>query len=206
MTVQVKICGVTRVEDAEASIAFGAEMIGLNFYSPSPRYLSMERAQEIRRAIGRRAVVIGVFVNAPRDYIGERLRELELDQLQFHGDEDERALVGWPVEVIRAFRLRADAPQLTLPTTAANYVLLDTFHPGVYGGGGRARPLAGLERIDLTHVFISGGLTPANVGAAAALDPYAVDVASGVESAPGIKDPDKLRSFIANAKSCRANT
>ena len=203
MHVRVKICGVTRVEDAEAAIALGVKMIGLNFYPPSPRCLSIDRARELRRAIGRRAIVIGVFVNASRDYIDERLRELDLDLIQFHGDEDESALIGWPVKVIRALRLRANVPDAALPPTVADYVLLDTFHPGLYGGSGQARPLAGLERLDLARVFISGGLTPANVGAAAALHPYAVDVASGVESAPGVKDPAKLRSFIANAKSPR---
>jgi phosphoribosylanthranilate isomerase len=203
VNVLVKICGVTRVEDAESAIALGAEMIGLNFYPPSPRCLSIDQAREIRRAIGARAIVVGVFVNASRDYVEERRRELDLDMIQFHGDEDESALSGWPVKVIRAFRLRADAPYAALPVTRADYILLDTFHPELYGGSGRARPLIGLERLDLTRVFISGGLTPANVGAAAALRPYAVDVASGVESAPGIKDPDKLRSFIANAKSPR---
>jgi phosphoribosylanthranilate isomerase len=199
----VKICGVTRVEDAESAIALGAEMIGLNFYPPSPRCLSIDQAREIRRAIGSRAIVVGVFVNAGRDYVEERRRELDLDMIQFHGDEDESALSGWPVKVIRAFRLRTDAPYAELPVTRADYILLDTFHPGLYGGSGRAHPLTGLERLDLSRVFISGGLTPANVGAAAALRPYAVDVASGVESAPGIKDPNKLRSFIANAKSPR---
>jgi len=203
VNVLVKICGVTRVEDAESAIALGAEMIGLNFYPPSPRCLSIDQAREIRRAIGARAIVVGVFVNASRDYVEERRRELDLDMIQFHGDEDESALSGWPVKVIRAFRLRADAPYAALPVTRADYILLDTFHLELYGGSGRARPLIGLERLDLTRVFISGGLTPANVGAAAALRPYAVDVASGVESAPGIKDPDKLRSFIANAKSSR---
>lgn len=147
--------------------------------------------------------MVGVFVNAGRDYVEERRRELDLDMIQFHGDEDESALSGWPVKVIRALRLRADAPDAALPVTRADYMLLDTFHPGLYGGSGRARPLTGLERLDLSRVFISGGLTPANVGAAVALRPYAVDVASGVESAPGIKDPNKLRSFIANAKSSR---
>jgi len=201
--VMVKICGVTRVEDAESAIALGAEMIGLNFYPPSPRCLSIDRARKLRRAIGARAIVVGVFVNADRDYVEERRRELDLDLIQFHGDEDERALSGWPVRVIRAFRLRADAPDTALPVTRADYVLLDTFHPGLYGGGGLARPLTGLERLDLSRTFISGGLTPGNVGAAAALRPYAVDVASGVETAPGIKDHDKLMSFIANAKSSR---
>lgn len=199
----VKICGVTRVEDAESAIALGAEMIGLNFYPPSPRYLSIDHAREIRRKIGARAMVVGVFVNADRHYIEERRRELGLDMIQFHGDEDESALSGWPVKVIRALRLRDAAPDAALPITRADYMLLDTFHPGLYGGSGHARPLTGLERLDLSRVLISGGLTPANVAAAAALRPYAVDVASGVESAPGIKDHDKLRSFIANAKSPR---
>jgi phosphoribosylanthranilate isomerase len=203
VSVRVKICGITRVEDAEAAIALGAEMIGLNFYQPSPRCLTIERARAIRDAIGRRATVVGVFVNAGRDYIEERLRELDLDMIQFHGDEDESALLGWPVKLIRAFRLRADAPDAALPTTAADYTLLDTFHAGLYGGTGQARPLAGLARFDLARVIISGGLHPANVAQAAALKPFAIDVASGVESAPGVKDPAKLRSFIANAKSSR---
>jgi phosphoribosylanthranilate isomerase len=200
VSVRVKICGITRVEDAEAAIALGAEMIGLNFYPPSPRCLTIDRAREIRHSIGRRAIVVGVFVNAGRDYINERLRELDLDMIQFHGDEDERALLGWPVKLIRAFRLRADAPDAALPATAADYMLLDTFHPGMYGGTGQARPLAGFERFDLARVIISGGLVPTNVAEAAALKPFAIDVASGVESAPGVKDPAKLRSFIANAK------
>ncbi len=203
MSVRIKICGITRVEDAEAAIALGAEMIGLNFFPPSPRCLTIDRAREIRHAIGRRAIVVGVFVNAERESINERLHELDLDLIQFHGDEDEAALRGWPVKVIRAFRLRAAASDAVLPATAADYTLLDTFHPGLYGGTGQARPLAGLERFDLSRVIISGGLDPANVAQAAALKPYAIDVASGVESAPGIKDPAKLRSFIANAKLSR---
>jgi phosphoribosylanthranilate isomerase len=220
VSVRIKICGITRIEDAETAIALGAEMIGVNFYPPSPRYLTIDRAREIRHAIGRRAIVIGVFVNADRDHINQHLRELDLDMIQFHGDEEEHALLGWPVKVIRAFRLRADSHEFergkdasadtfpsgkveTLPATAADYTLLDTFHPGLYGGSGEARPLAGLARFDLARVIISGGLNPDNVAEAVALNPFAIDVASGVESAPGIKDPAKLRSFIANAKLSR---
>jgi phosphoribosylanthranilate isomerase len=203
VSVRIKICGVTRVEDAELAIALGADMIGLNFYPPSPRSLTLDRAIEIRGAIGRRCQVIGVFVNATREYIGERLRQAGLDLLQFHGDEDEGALAGWPVKVIRAARLRAEIPAELIARTTADYVLFDTFHPELFGGTGRTRPLAGLENLDLGRVFISGGLTPDNVAQATALNPFAVDVASGVEAAPGIKDPSKLRSFIANAKSAR---
>jgi phosphoribosylanthranilate isomerase len=201
MSVRIKICGVTRVEDAELAATLGAEIIGLNFYPPSPRFLTLERAREIRRAIGTRCLVAGVFVNADRSYVEERRRELALDLIQFHGDEDDRALSGWPVKVIRALRLRADTECAPLPHCAADYLLLDTFHPGRFGGTGQARALDGLDRLDLTRVFLSGGLTPTNIRTATALHPYAVDVASGVESAPGIKDPSKLRSFIANAKS-----
>jgi phosphoribosylanthranilate isomerase len=206
VSVRVKICGVTRVEDAEIAAALGAEIIGINFHPPSPRYVSVERAREIRDAVAGRCLVAGVFVNATRGYVAERLHEAGLDMLQFHGDEDESELAGWPVKVIRVLRLKAglhgDSGSSTLlARTKADYVLLDTFHPQLYGGTGEARPLDGLKGLDLTRVFISGGLHPGNVAEACALRPYAVDVASGVECAPGVKDPAKLRSFIANAKS-----
>ncbi|HYB91812.1 MAG TPA: phosphoribosylanthranilate isomerase [Candidatus Binataceae bacterium] len=200
---RVKICGITRIEDADAAVAAGADMVGLNFYAPSPRYLTVERALAVREAVGRRAGVVGVFVNAAREYIEERRRALGLDLIQFHGDEDESALAGWPVPVIRALRIGAGEARAALATTHADFLLLDTFHPGLFGGTGRARPLAELAGLDLSRVFLSGGLTPENVAEAASLGPYAVDVASGVESTPGVKDHSKLRSFIENAKSAR---
>ncbi|MGH7932204.1 MAG: phosphoribosylanthranilate isomerase [Candidatus Binataceae bacterium] len=201
--VRIKICGVTRVADAELAIALGADMIGLNFYPPSPRSISRERAGEIARAVAGRALIAGVFVNATREYIEQRRREAALDLLQFHGDEDESALAGWPVKVIRAFRVKAGAPAGLIGKCGADFFLFDTYHPGLFGGTGRVRPLGGLGAFSLARVFISGGLSPGNVAAAAALNPYAVDVASGVESSPGIKDAAKLRSFIVNAKSPR---
>ncbi len=203
MAVRVKICGVTRAEDAEAAVAAGADFVGLNFYAKSQRYLDLERARAIRDAVGRRARTVGVFVNASREFIDERLGALALDLLQFHGDEDAPALAGWPVPVIRALRLKpGDDPARAIAASSADFVLLDT-HASGYGGSGQARALDGLERIDLSRVFIAGGLNPETVASAAALHPYAVDVASGVESAPGIKDHQKIRSFIANAKSAR---
>jgi phosphoribosylanthranilate isomerase len=201
VSVRVKICGVTRAADAELAAALGAEMIGLNFYPPSPRCVPLERAREIRRVIGSRCLVVGVFVNATRDYIKERLHEAGLDLLQFHGDESEDAVAGWPVKTIRAIRLKPDTPTCNMTQISADYLLLDTFHPELFGGTGRTRPLDALRGVDLGRVFISGGLSAENVREAAALRPFAVDVASGVESAPGVKDPVKLRSFIANAKS-----
>ncbi|HJU27704.1 MAG TPA: phosphoribosylanthranilate isomerase [Candidatus Binataceae bacterium] len=203
MSVRVKICGITGAEDAELALSFGADIVGLNFYPSSPRSLTLERARPIREIIGNRCEVVGVFVNAPRDYVADRMRELRLDALQFHGDESDDDLAGWPVKVIRALRLKSADSFAAIAGCNADYVLLDTFHPALFGGTGVARSLDGLDKIDLGRAIISGGLTPDNVAAAAALRPYAVDVASGVESAPGIKDPSKLRSFIVNAKSAR---
>jgi phosphoribosylanthranilate isomerase len=203
MTVRVKICGVTCIEDAEAAIVAGADLIGLNFYRPSPRYLDRAGARAIREVIGHRAQVVGVFVNEARSVIGECAHDLGLDMLQFHGDEEEGALSGWTLPVIRALRLRTGEALVAISRTHADYVLLDTFNSGLYGGSGVARPLEELKQLDLSRVFISGGLNAANVAAAAALGPYGVDAASGVESTPGTKDHLKLRSFVANAKSTR---
>jgi len=200
MTVQVKICGVTRMEDANAAVSAGADFVGFNFHAPSPRFVDLEAAKPLRDVIGAKAKVVGVFVNADRKFIEERLRELRLDLLQFHGDEQESALAGWPVPVIRAVRVQP-GNAIQIRHTRADYVLIDTYNPNLYGGTGVARPLDDLRGLDLSRVFISGGLHPDNVADAAALGPYAVDTASGVESAPGVKDHSKLRSFVIHAKS-----
>jgi phosphoribosylanthranilate isomerase len=203
VSVRVKICGITRVDDAVAAVAHGADMIGLNFYPPSPRSLTLDRAQEICRAIDHRCEIVGVFVNADREHIAEHLNALHLDMLQFHGNEDDEALAGWPVKVIRALRIKIGSPLDAIVSSMADYVLLDTFHPTLFGGTGQTRSLAELKGLELSRTFMSGGLNPDNVSEAAALHPYAVDVASGIESAPGVKDTSKLRSFIRNAKSTR---
>ncbi|MDO8433345.1 MAG: phosphoribosylanthranilate isomerase [Candidatus Binatus sp.] len=200
MSVRVKICGITRVEDADAAIAAGADMLGLNFFAPSPRYLALDCARVVRDAIGARAGVIGVFVNADRTYIEEYRRALSLDLLQFSGDEDDAMLRGWPIPVIATRRIAAGAQ---VAPSASDFVLLDVFDTKLYGGTGRRIPLDDLRALDLSRTFVAGGLTPDNVGEVAALNPYAVDCASGVESSPGVKDHDKIRSFVINAKRAR---
>jgi phosphoribosylanthranilate isomerase len=203
MKVKVKICGVTRAEDARAAAQFGADLLGLNFYAPSPRAVTLERASEIRDSVNGGHKFVGVFVNASREYVEERVRELRLDFIQLHGDEPDSMMTGWHIPVIRAIRLAPGAKFDPRRDFTADYILLDTFHPALYGGTGKGRPLSDLRGLDLSRVFISGGLTPDDVAEAAVLSPYAVDVASGVESAPGIKDHHKLRRFIENAKSAR---
>jgi len=203
VSVKIKICGVTRVDDALLACELGADLIGLNFYRPSPRYLPLESALKIKQAIAGRAALVGVFVNAERSFIERILTELALDFIQFHGDEEEGALAGWPVPTIRAYRIRSETLAELIRRSRADYVLIDSYDPALFGGTGRALPLAMLKGIDLGRTIISGGLAPDTVADAAALNPWAVDVASGVESAPGMKDPSKLRSFIVNAKSSR---
>jgi phosphoribosylanthranilate isomerase len=203
MSVKVKICGITRVEDARAAIEYGADMIGVNFYAPSPRAVSIERAREIRDAFDAAHKVVGVFVNASREFVTRCIEAVGLDLLQFHGDEPESFFEEWEVPVIRAIRMKDGEIFDPVAYPSSIYTLLDTFHPGFYGGTGAKRQLSDLRGLDLTRSIISGGLNPDNVCEAVELSPYAVDVASGVESAPGIKDHDKLRRFIRNAKSAR---
>jgi phosphoribosylanthranilate isomerase len=209
--VKVKICGLTRVEDAEAACECRADVIGLNFHALSPRFVSLERALEIRTAIGGQALVAGVFVKPEREFVERMLRQLNLDMLQILGDESGELLEGWPVPVLRPLSLRpGQAATDLLPRGGGfvlrdfvlrDFVLIDSYDPRLYGGTGRAIPIDDLRKLDLRHCFVAGGLTPETVKAVAALGPYGVDVASGVESAPGIKDHVKLRSFIENAKS-----
>ena len=200
MTVRVKICGITRVEDARAAIDAGADMIGLNFYAKTPRYIDLDRAREIRAAVGSRATVVGVFVNAERTYIDERLRAAALDMIQFSGDEDDAALAGWPVPSIVVRRLK---PGESMTPHRADYVLLDALDAKLHGGTGIRIALDQLRALDLSRAFVAGGLNPDNVAEVAALGPYAVDCASGVESSPTVKDHDKLRRFVNNAKRSR---
>lgn len=207
MSVRVKICGVTRVEDALAAADAGADLLGLNFYAKSPRCVTLAQALEIRHAVKRRVKLVGVFVNASRQEIVEIGRELTLDFVQLHGDEPEDHLAGASLAVIRALRLKpgtsADDFTRMLERTRADLVILDSYASSLYGGTGVALDPQALARFDLSRALIAGGLNPETVAKAARLNPYGVDVASGVESAPGIKDHRKLRSFIVNAKSAQ---
>jgi len=207
MSVQVKICGVTRVDDALAAVDAGADLIGLNFYPPSPRYAGLERAAAIARAVAGQAKLVGVFVGAARELVAGICGELKLDFVQLYSDEEVDAAFDLPVEVIRAFRLKPGRSRGEFAglcaRTRAEYILLDSYDPKLYGGIGQALALGDLQGIDLSRAFIAGGLRPETVAEVVRLEPYGVDVASGVESSPGVKDHLKLRSFIHNAKSSR---
>ena len=198
---KVKICGITSVRDALLAAAAGADAIGLNFHAASPRCVSVAVAAEIARAVPRGVCRVGVFVDAPRDVVAAIARDVGLDALQFHGNEPPDFCRGWTEKTIKAVRVRDAGALAGAADYPVSFVLADAYVPGVAGGTGTRVPLAWLGGVAAERLILAGGLTPENVAEAVRqVHPAAVDVASGVESAPGVKDPEKVRRFIANAR------
>jgi phosphoribosylanthranilate isomerase len=202
VTVWVKICGVTRVEDAEFAVAAGADAIGVNFCPTSPRFCVPSEGRAIVNAVAGSVVVYGLFVNESRERIRVLVNETGVDGIQLHGDEPDALALDWAVPLLRAVRVESrDAVRRAL-AKAKNYrVLLDSPR-----GGGSGAPFdsALVEGLDLSAAVVAGGLTAENVSERIRqLRPWGVDVSSGVEREPGIKDPRRLREFISNAKSAR---
>ena len=199
----IKICGVTRVEDARLAVELGAEFIGLNFWPRSPRFLSVEAAMPIAAAVAGRTRLVGVWVDPSREEVASISETLSLDLFQFHGDQDPRAINWFPERVIKAVRVGPDLESVRLDQYGQAWgFLLDCAPPGVYGGTGESwsyERIAGLETSK--PVLLAGGLDPENVAAAIAESGVdLVDVCSGVEAAPGIKDPDLLKRFIREVR------
>ena len=203
MSVNVKICGLTSVGDALAVAGAGADMIGLMYYESSPRHVDWATAIAIARALPPQVVKVGVFVNPSTEAVQRAIAECGVSLLQFHGDESPEFCTQFGVMSLKAFRIRAAASLAELPSYPTNAWLLDAFSPTALGGTGEQFnwELA-LEAKKLGRpIFLAGGLTPDNVAEAVRrVQPFAVDVSSGVESAPGKKDPAKVRAFIAAAK------
>ena len=203
----IKICGITNLADALAACEAGADVIGLNFYRLSPRMVSVEDAREIRTRLPAGVGTFGVFVNEESREILRVMREVGLDALQLHGDEEPGVVteLARVAPVFKALRVGADFSAATLEKYAdAAGFLFDAAEgaAGQYGGTGRLADWGVAQQAARGHrIFLAGGLSPENVGAAIAqVRPYGVDVASGVESAPGLKDHERLREFIVAAR------
>lgn len=196
---RVKICGITRVEDAIAAVIAGVDAIGLVFYADSPRCVSVAKAVDIAAALPPFVSKVGLFVNAEEGEVSAALDAVPLDLLQFHGEESPAACRSHGLPYIKAVRMRE---QVNLPNVCDDYadagaLLLDSFVPERRGGSGARFDWnivpAGLRQ----RLILAGGLTPANVADAIdAVAPYAVDVSSGVEAGLGIKDAAKMDTFI----------
>jgi phosphoribosylanthranilate isomerase len=204
MSTRVKICGITNLADAQAAVEAGADALGFNFYEKSPRFVSLKTASEISRQLPPFVMRVGVFVNTPADFVLRAISKCHLTLLQFHGDEPPDFCTQFGLMSMKAFRIR-DAESLEeIPEYQTDAYLLDAFSSTAPGGTGEQFnwELAVQAQKFGKPIFLAGGLTPDNVAAAVAkAKPFAVDVSSGVESAPGKKDAAKIRAFITAARS-----
>ncbi len=205
MSIWVKVCGVTRKEDLDACIEAGADAIGFNFWPGSKRYLSPAKAKALIKRLPRSVLSVGLFVLSSPDAVARAVADSGVRAVQLHGGEDPTPFEDCGAELIQVFRVssRESLPKLPLPE-AASKVLLDAAVEG-YGGEGKSFDwsLAVEARKVLDRpMILAGGLTPENVAAAVRqVAPFGVDVASGVESAPGIKDAARIRAFVSAARS-----
>jgi phosphoribosylanthranilate isomerase len=200
---RVKFCGITRVEDAEHAVRLGAWAVGMILWGGSARVVLPQEAADIADAVRRRAESVGVFVNEELDAVVTLADQIGLTMIQLHGDEGpvyaETVARRTGCRVIKAVRVRSNADIQALNAFRTDYHLLDSYVQGVRGGSGEtfAWDIA-LAHRGKVPVILSGGLTPDNVAeAAAVVGPFAVDVSSGVESAPGVKDHALMSAFAA---------
>ncbi|MGB5304913.1 MAG: phosphoribosylanthranilate isomerase [Gammaproteobacteria bacterium] len=203
MRTRVKICGITRDEDALAAASCGADAIGLVFYPRSPRHVGIEQAARIAEAVPPFVMITGLFVNASRDVIEQVLNAVPLGLLQFHGQETNAECTGYGLPFIKSIAMRADTDVVLIMKQypdAAGF-LLDTWQPQTHGGGGNTFNWDRVPAQVPLPVVLAGGLSPDNVARAIhTVRPYAVDVSSGVESEKGIKSAEKISAFMKGVR------
>lgn len=195
---RIKICGLTREDDMTAAVAAGADAVGLVFYPPSPRFVGLDAARTLARRMSPFVSLVGLFVNADPQTVYDTLAAVPLQVLQFHGDEDEAYCRQFGRPYLKAARVTPgmDLIQYTEAFPSAQAVLLDAFVEG-YGGGGKVFDWSLIPPSLAASVVLSGGLNANNVGdAIRRVRPAAVDVSSGVEWRPGLKDVGMIRAFV----------
>jgi phosphoribosylanthranilate isomerase len=199
---RIKICGITRVEDARAAAACGADAIGLIYYRPSPRYVTPQQARVIAEILPPFVTPVAVFVNPSRGEVEDAIRA-GAGMLQFHGDETPELCAGFGLPYIKAARIRPgmDLLEYLSPHASARAWMLDAYHDDLWGGTGGAFDWSLVPADAARPVILSGGLTAANVaGAIRRVRPYGVDVSTGVESSKGVKDAERIAAFIAGVR------
>jgi phosphoribosylanthranilate isomerase len=192
------MCGMTRAEDIAAACQAGADSVGMIFYPPSARFVSLQQASEISQAATLQVNRVALFVNPEASYVREVLDATKADIIQFHGDETPEFCQQFGVRYIKAFRVKSanDLQQLIEPHRDADAILLDAYVEGVPGGTGKRFDWSLTPDSIRDKLFLAGGLNSANVGQAITqVRPYTVDVAGGIEVEPGIKDVNKIFAF-----------
>ena len=198
--VRVKVCGITNLDDALAAVSYGADALGFIF-APSPRQIDPKQVRDIALQIPPFVTRVGVFVDVTLETVRQLRTDCHLDAIQLHGQEDDEYITALGGQVIKAIRMKdADSVREGMYPSAA--LLLDTYRPNQVGGTGQTFDWALARKPSQQRpVILAGGLNPENIKQAIkAVGPYAVDVSSGVESAPGRKDHEKLARFINRAK------
>ena len=209
MRTRVKICGITRLEDALAAVRAGADAIGLVFYAPSPRAVTAARAARIIQRLPPFVSSVGLFVNATADAVAATLEQVPLDLLQFHGEETPAVCESHGRPYIKAVRMRPgiDLRELERQYSRALGLLLDSYQPGKPGGTGTTFDWGCIPQALRGRIILAGGLSPDNVEAAIGqVHPYAVDVSGGVEQEKGIKDEEKIRAFMRGVERASRKT
>jgi phosphoribosylanthranilate isomerase len=199
---KVKICGITSLEDARAAVAMGANLLGFNFYAKSPRYVTVEQAAAMADELPAFVDLVGIFVNATAQAIRAALHTCSLDWIQLHGDETPdfcRGFDGDHVRIIKALRIKEASDMEQCKAFQTDAVLLDAFHPALYGGTGETFDWDLVAETN-RRVFLAGGINPSNAAEAFELGLYSIDVCSGVESEPGIKDHVKMQTLFDNVR------
>lgn len=207
MRTRVKICGITRPEDALAAVRHGADAIGLVFYAPSPRKVSIEQAAQIVATLPPYVSAVGLFVNAAPMEIESVLKRVRLDCLQFHGDETPTECAQINMPYYKAVRVKTDTNLLQYEANyhQAKALLLDAYSEQAFGGTGQVFDWHLIPKNLSLPVVLAGGLTAENVAnAIMQVKPYAVDVSGGVEMSKGIKDEAKIASFMREVDQLRS--
>lgn len=199
---RVKICGITRPEDGIAAAELGVDAIGLVFYAKSPRYVSIEQANTICAALPGFVTVVSLFLNPDAEWVDEVLAETPVDLIQFHGAEPGDFCRSFNRPYIKALGMsNADLPALAADYADARGLLLDSHAMGEAGGSGKTFDWQAIPEAFRHRIMLAGGLNPDNIAAAIrAVRPYAVDLSSGVESAPGIKDVARMTRLMNEVK------
>jgi phosphoribosylanthranilate isomerase len=199
--VRVKICGITRLADGLAAARLGADALGFNFWPRSRRYLAPEAAAAIVAGLPAGVTPVGVFVDPDREGLLRAIAASGVRAVQLHGDEPPELCQGLPVPVVKGIRVKDSHSLAQLASYEVQAFLLDSATPGFGGSGTAFDWTLAAEVAQSVPIWLAGGLTPENVGEAVRrVRPYGVDVASGVESAPGVKDLGKVEEFIRNAR------
>jgi phosphoribosylanthranilate isomerase len=197
--IPTKICGITNLNDANVAVENGASAIGFIFYEKSPRTISINNAKSISKHLPKTIARVGVFVNHKKDFIRLAISEVPLDMIQLHGDETPDFCNQFDVAILKALRIKNEASLSVMDQYDVAVFLLDTFSNDQYGGTGETFDWSVLNRKYKTPIILSGGLNSENIlDAIDAVNPSAVDVNSGVESSPGKKDYNKLKSLFKN--------